>query len=82
MSLVGPRPLWSREAVHCLPWQRQRLLVTPGLTCFWQVHGRNTVSFDQWMRMDLQYLRRQSLLCDLKLLLTTPASIVFPSGPR
>jgi lipopolysaccharide/colanic/teichoic acid biosynthesis glycosyltransferase len=82
MSLVGPRPLPVRESLQCLPWQRQRLLVMPGMTCIWQVHGRNTVSFTRWMRMDLQYLRRQSLLCDLKLLLKTPTSIVFQRGPR
>ena len=82
MSLVGPRPLPTRESIQCLPWQRQRLLVVPGLTCFWQVKGRNTVSFVEWMRMDLQYVRQSSLLCDLRILLTTGPSIVFKKGPR
>jgi lipopolysaccharide/colanic/teichoic acid biosynthesis glycosyltransferase len=82
MSLVGPRPLWIREASQCLPWQRQRLAVLPGMTCIWQVRGRNTVSFDEWMRMDIQYIRRRSFLRDLHLLATTAPSIVFQSGPR
>jgi lipopolysaccharide/colanic/teichoic acid biosynthesis glycosyltransferase len=82
MSLVGPRPLWIREASQCMPWQRQRLAVLPGLTCIWQVRGRNTVSFDEWMRMDIQYIRRRSILCDLQLLATTAPSIAFSRGPR
>jgi lipopolysaccharide/colanic/teichoic acid biosynthesis glycosyltransferase len=82
MSLVGPRPLPTCESLACEPWQRQRLLVAPGMTCFWQVNGRNTVAFDQWMRMDLQYLRRRSLLCDLFLIVVTAPSIFFKRGPR
>jgi lipopolysaccharide/colanic/teichoic acid biosynthesis glycosyltransferase len=82
MSLVGPRPLPTSESLECLPWQRQRLWVAPGMTCIWQVRGRSTVTFEQWMRMDLQYLRRRSLLCDLHLLLTTGPSIVLRRGPR
>jgi lipopolysaccharide/colanic/teichoic acid biosynthesis glycosyltransferase len=82
MSLVGPRPLWIREAAQCLPWQRQRLSVRPGLTCIWQVRGRSTASIDAWMRKDIQYLRRRSLFCDLQLLATTAPSIAFSRGPR
>jgi lipopolysaccharide/colanic/teichoic acid biosynthesis glycosyltransferase len=82
MSLVGPRPLPTGESLACSPWQRQRLYVTPGMTCIWQVNGRNTVGFDQWMRMDLQYLRRRSFLCDLQLLLVTAPSIFLKRGPR
>ena len=82
MSLVGPRPLPTCESLQCLPWQRQRLLVVPGLTCIWQVKGRNTVTFDEWMRMDLQYVRRRSLLGDLRLLLATGPSILLTKGPR
>jgi len=82
MSLVGPRPLPSRESRQCLPWQRERLLVVPGLTCIWQVEGRSTVTFVEWMRMDLQYVRRRSLLSDLRLILATGPSVVFKKGPR
>jgi len=82
MSLVGPRPLPTFESLECLPWQRQRLWVTPGLTCIWQIRGRNTVPFVQWMRMDLQYLRRRSFVCDLELLLSTGPSLLLQQGPR
>jgi lipopolysaccharide/colanic/teichoic acid biosynthesis glycosyltransferase len=82
MSLVGPRPLPTRESRECLPWQRQRLWVTPGLTCIWQVKARNTVPFVQWMRMDLEYVRNRSLLRDLRLLASTPSSILLQRGPR
>jgi lipopolysaccharide/colanic/teichoic acid biosynthesis glycosyltransferase len=82
MSLVGPRPLPTSESLDCRPWQRQRLSVVPGMTCIWQVRGRNTVTFDQWMRMDLQYVRRRSLLRDMQLLLSTAPAIVLSRGPR
>jgi lipopolysaccharide/colanic/teichoic acid biosynthesis glycosyltransferase len=82
MSLVGPRPLPVHESVQCAPWQRQRLSVVPGMTCIWQVAGRSRVSFDEWMRMDLQYVRRRSLLCDMSLLLSTAPAVVVSRGPR
>src|SRR5207249_3744451 len=55
MSLVGPRPLPCAESDASEPWHRQRLDVTPGLTCIWQVKGRSSVSFADWVRMDVQY---------------------------
>lgn len=82
MSLVGPRPLPTKESLACAPWQRQRLWVAPGMTCIWQVSGRSTVTFEQWMRMDLQYMRQRSLLCDLQLIVTTPPSLLLKRGPR
>ncbi len=82
MSLVGPRPLPTAESEQCLPWQRQRLTVVPGMTCVWQVLGRNTVSFDEWMRMDLQYVRNRSLFYDMNLIVRTAPAIVFAKGPR
>src|SRR6185369_5282782 len=51
MSIVGPRPMCSREAQHCASWERRRLDVTPGLTCIWQVEGGTKVTFREWMRM-------------------------------
>lgn len=71
MSLVGPRPLPCDESSACLHWQKKRLNVTPGLTCIWQVKGRSRVSFDEWMRMDLEYVRRRGILHDLRLLAQT-----------
>lgn len=80
MSLVGPRPLPCDEAEACARWQRQRLDVTPGLTCFWQVNGRSRVSFDDWVRMDVQYIRQRAPWTDLKLLLKTIPAVIFQRG--
>lgn len=82
MSLVGPRPLPVEESLQCSAWHRERLAVVPGLTCLWQVRGRSSVPFEQWMRMDLEYLRNRSFLYDMRLLLRTLPSIVFLRGPR
>ena len=71
MSLVGPRPLPCDEANECEPWQRRRLLVTPGLTCTWQVSGGMQVPFVEWMRMDIRYVRSRKLGHDLWLLCRT-----------
>jgi lipopolysaccharide/colanic/teichoic acid biosynthesis glycosyltransferase len=82
MSLVGPRPLPVDESMGCLAWQRRRLQVTPGLTCIWQIEGRNVVPFEEWIRMDLAYAQRRSLWFDLRLLFRTPSALVFAKGPR
>ncbi len=80
MTLVGPRPLPMPESDACLPWQRRRLHVTPGLTCIWQVWGRSTVSFDEWVRMDLSYQRRRTPQHDLKILLATVPAVLKQRG--
>lgn len=82
MSLVGPRPLPTAESQQCSTWQRQRLLVVPGLTCTWQIRGRNIVPFEEWIRMDLSYIRRRSVWYDLWLIAQTPPSIALSKGPR
>lgn len=82
MSLVGPRPLPTSESLQCTRWQRQRLQVTPGLTCIWQIYGRNVVPFDEWIRMDLRYIRRRSVWYDLALILQTLPAVVASKGPR
>lgn len=72
MSLVGPRPLPVAECRQCKPWQRHRDSVTPGLTCLWQVQDRrNKILFDDWVRMDLRYMRELSHTGDAKLLAQT-----------
>jgi lipopolysaccharide/colanic/teichoic acid biosynthesis glycosyltransferase len=71
MSLVGPRPLPVAEAQQLSVRDRQRELVKPGMTCYWQVHGRNCVGFREWMEMDRRYIRECCLLEDLKLLSRT-----------
>jgi lipopolysaccharide/colanic/teichoic acid biosynthesis glycosyltransferase len=80
MSLVGPRPLPCNETEACRGWQRQRLDVTPGLTCIWQISGRSSVSFADWVRMDVQYIRSRSLWSDLKLLLQTVPAVFSRKG--
>ena len=71
MSLVGPRPLDSRESDRTTWWERRRLLVTPGLTCIWQVHGKSRVTFDEWMRMDIRYMQRPGAVRDFGLIFRT-----------
>lgn len=80
MSLVGPRPLPVDEARDCAGWHRRRLDVMPGLTCIWQVRGRSTVKFDDWMRMDMEYLRNRSFLNDVKILLLTIPAVILRRG--
>ena len=74
MSLVGPRPALPREIEQYTDYQKQRLFVKPGLTCIWQVSGRNNITFDQWVELDIEYIKTRSLWLDIKLiLLTIPA---------
>ena len=80
MSLVGPRPAVISEVVQYRPWQRKRLAVRPGLTCLWQISGRSEVAFEEWMRMDLWYLRNQGLKTDLGLLIRTPLKVLSRQG--
>jgi exopolysaccharide biosynthesis polyprenyl glycosylphosphotransferase len=71
MSIVGPRPPLESEIEHYEIWQRRRLSLKPGITCIWQVSGRNKLSFDQWMKMDLEYIDNWSLVLDLKIIVKT-----------
>ena len=80
MSLVGPRPPLKAEVAQYEPWQRKRLSVKPGLTCLWQVSGRSEIGFEQWVRMDLWYVKHQGLLIDLDLLGRTPWSVLSRRG--
>jgi lipopolysaccharide/colanic/teichoic acid biosynthesis glycosyltransferase len=80
MSLVGPRPLPCSESNRCQGWQKARLDVTPGLTCFWQVEGRSRVTFEQWMRLDRRYVSQQSLLADLTLIARTVPAVLRGHG--
>ena len=81
MSLVGPRPLPVRDFQGFnLDWQRRRFSVKPGITCLWQVAGRSTVSFEQWMLLDLQYMDQWSVWLDIKILLQTIPAVLRGSG--
>lgn len=80
MSMVGPRPLPVGESVNCRIWHRKRLEVLPGITCIWQVHGGRNIKFDEWMRMDMEYLRRRSFTYDLQLIVETAMVAVMHKG--
>lgn len=83
MSIVGPRPPIPSEVKRYLPWQRRRLSMRPGLTCLWQVEGRNRiVDFDEWMKLDLAYIDTWSLWLDLKLCLRTVPAVLFGVGAK
>ena len=80
MSLVGPRPLPTYETAQCNDYQMQRLLVKPGLTCYWQISGRSDISFDEWIELDLKYIREASVMTDLKILLKTVTAVLGHKG--
>lgn len=71
MSIVGPRPALPSEVNQYNDYQKQRLLVKPGITCIWQVSGRNNIGFNEWIELDLEYIKNQSFILDLKLILKT-----------
>ena len=71
MSLVGPRPSLPKEVKKFKPWMKKRLEVKPGLTCFWQVSGRNNIDFEDWMKLDIKYVEERSFLVDIKLIFKT-----------
>jgi len=80
MSLVGPRPLAAYESRNLDEYQLQRLLVRPGITCFWQISGRNDISFDRWIEMDLDYIEQASLKTDAVILLRTVKAVLVGRG--
>jgi lipopolysaccharide/colanic/teichoic acid biosynthesis glycosyltransferase len=81
MSLVGPRPPLETEYAQFTDYQKQKLAVKPGITCLWQVSGRNRVSdFNEWVGLDLEYIRNWSLGLDLKILLKTAREVCIGSG--
>ena len=71
MSIVGPRPAIPHEVAEYSHYHKQRLLVKPGLTCIWQVSGRNSIGFDEWVDMDLEYIENRNLWMDIKLIFKT-----------
>ena len=81
MSLVGPRPPIPKEVEEYTPYQMQRLSVKPGLTCIWQVQPRrNDLSFDEWVELDLEYIRNRSIFMDLKLMFQTLRAVFGGEG--
>lgn len=81
MSLVGPRPPLQTEYAQFSDYQKQKLRVKPGITCLWQISGRNNIrDFDQWVQLDLEYIRHWSLWLDLKILFKTIPAVVRGRG--
>jgi exopolysaccharide biosynthesis polyprenyl glycosylphosphotransferase len=80
MSLVGPRPPLPAETSEYDRWQRRRLSVKPGMTCLWQINGRNNVDFKDWMNLDLLYIDNWSLWLDIRILLKTLVAVIRGDG--
>ena len=81
MSIVGPRPALPREVEQYTEEQKQRMYVTPGLTCYWQIQPRrNDISFDDWMALDLQYIQERSFLVDWKIIFSTIGAVIRKEG--
>ncbi len=81
MSLVGPRPSFAHELARYESWQRRRHSVKPGITCTWQINGRNDICrFDDWVRMDLEYIDNWSIWLDIKILIKTIPAVLSGKG--
>jgi len=83
MSVVGPRPPLPEEVARYEAWQRRRLSMKPGLTCLWQISGRNEIpDFDRWMALDLKYIDTWTPFLDFKILLLTVPIVLSGRGAR
>jgi lipopolysaccharide/colanic/teichoic acid biosynthesis glycosyltransferase len=80
MSLVGPRPPIPAEVEKYEHWARRRLSVRPGLTCLWQISGRNHINFKEWMELDLHYIDNWTLSLDLEILIRTVPAVLAGRG--
>lgn len=81
MSIVGPRPPLPREVEQYTEYQKQRLSVKPGLTCYWQVQPhRNRISFEEWIELDLKYIKDQSYIVDWKIIIMTLKAVCHMQG--
>lgn len=81
MSIVGPRPCLPREWVQYDEYAKQRFYITPGLTCYWQIQPyRNDLSFDEWLELDLKYIRERSFLTDWKIIFKTVGAVLDMNG--
>lgn len=80
MSIVGPRPPLENEVKEYNSYQRGRLAVKPGLTCYWQCSGRSNIGFDQWVELDLKYIRERGFFKDIEIILRTVPAVLFHKG--
>ena len=82
MTLVGPRPPIPSEVERYTPYHMQRLGVKQGLTCYWQCSGRNDIGFDEWVELDLKYIRERSFVTDIKILFKTVGAVFSMRGAK
>lgn len=82
MTIVGPRPGLTSEVNMYNDFQRQRLLVKQGLTCYWQCSGRNNISFEEWMEMDVKYIQDRGILTDVSIILKTVPAVLTGNGAK
>ncbi len=80
MTFVGPRPALEQEVAQYKPEHHERLLVKQGLTCYWQCSGRNNIGFEEWMKLDIRYVRERGLWTDFKILLKTVPAVLTGNG--
>lgn len=81
MSLIGPRPPLPREVAQYNDYQMQRLYITPGITCYWQIQpNRNNITFDEWVDLDIKYIKERSFITDWKIIFGTIASFFRMDG--
>ncbi|MCM1254222.1 MAG: sugar transferase [Clostridium sp.] len=80
MSIVGPRPILTSQMEECSQYERQRLIVQPGLTCYWQIGGRANIKWKEWVELDLDYIEDMSLWTDIKMIVRTIPAVVDSRG--
>jgi lipopolysaccharide/colanic/teichoic acid biosynthesis glycosyltransferase len=80
MSIVGPRPPLPGEVSNYQTWQMKRLAIKPGITCLWQISGRSQIGFNEWMRLDMEYLKTRSIRTDLLIFLKTIPAVIARKG--
>ena len=80
MSIVGPRPILPFQMEACSQYERQRLVVQPGLTCYWQIGGRANIKWEEWVELDLDYIEDMGLWTDFKMILRTIPAVFDSSG--
>ena len=80
MSVVGPRPILTFQMEECSEYEKQRLLVRPGLTCYWQISGRANIKWEKWIELDLDYIEDMSLWTDIKIIVRTVPAVFDREG--
>lgn len=80
MSIVGPRPILTFQMEECSEYEKQRLVVQPGLTCYWQIGGRANIKWKEWVELDLNYIEDMSLWTDIKMIIRTIPAVVDSRG--